>query len=701
MDCGNGLVQPGKACDDGTAADPNPGTAGNGVCGDKCSATCQLHWCGDGILDAGEQCDDGCGNGEAGSGCSATCTISGPSCPEGCGPGTCVFASGGLSSLCVCPTGYVGPTCDCNVPSYFLETDHPPVLDVSRSGFLPGDVNLLTLFVNVSAKYYNTQIVFKNQQNASCDYPATGGVNYWQATYNPFPACSWSLRGRIPWGVAWWECISIRTVTPGWITFTGEMDVSMTEPLGAIRGVPLTRTMTDPLLFQLLFPTQIDVDPSLGVSIYSPFLTEAAIVGQSFATNAAPPGGTGSVRLYTNTQWPFMLTAPISAQSNIVALPTTVAGPEATAICPNDGTSPCQQWFDFTTVPAIGQCTLDAMYTFNFTVECQPGMAAAGTCPLSGYSATRGSLEYVLQSSNFCTQVLSTVGLTGSMTPYDSSAYTTPKYDYTLGETAYFLARSASTQISIVNTSFAQITASPPSGPGVVLYDITLGGNTALGNAASLVVTDGWAGDGKPNTDATFSVLYAAGIFPIPADSDVAWSFAVTLDVTFYNTGPEPAAYGPHILTTTRTQMVAAEQPSPRQRASSPSWSPRQSASSPSSSLRQGVRGLATRLGSARDRRSATSKARTDKGAAIAKASRGRLDDEAQSEFRFASQEALTQFWLYDAPDPTSPTSGQSLQAQCDVVLTAAPPSTSAASSTTVASAAVAFAAALFTIVAV
>ena len=39
----------------------------------------------------------------------------------------------------------------CSVPSYLLSTDHPPKLDVDRSGFLSKDK--LTLMVNVSAKY--------------------------------------------------------------------------------------------------------------------------------------------------------------------------------------------------------------------------------------------------------------------------------------------------------------------------------------------------------------------------------------------------------------------------------------------------------------------------------------------------------------------------------------------------------------------
>jgi cysteine-rich repeat protein len=74
--CGDGIVNPPEACDDGAA---------NGTCGDACSSICQFHWCGDGVVDTanGEQCDLGCNNGVAGGTCSSTCkftTLTPPSC---------------------------------------------------------------------------------------------------------------------------------------------------------------------------------------------------------------------------------------------------------------------------------------------------------------------------------------------------------------------------------------------------------------------------------------------------------------------------------------------------------------------------------------------------------------------------------------------------------------------------------------------
>jgi cysteine-rich repeat protein len=50
--CGNGIVDPGEQCDDGT---------NNGQPGSACDVTCHIveNLCGNGVVDRGEQCDPG------------------------------------------------------------------------------------------------------------------------------------------------------------------------------------------------------------------------------------------------------------------------------------------------------------------------------------------------------------------------------------------------------------------------------------------------------------------------------------------------------------------------------------------------------------------------------------------------------------------------------------------------------------------
>jgi cysteine-rich repeat protein len=65
LDCGDGVVSTGEACDDG-----------NRTCGDGCSATCTAEACGNDIVDCGETCDDGN-------------TVDGDACPSSCAEAAC------------------------------------------------------------------------------------------------------------------------------------------------------------------------------------------------------------------------------------------------------------------------------------------------------------------------------------------------------------------------------------------------------------------------------------------------------------------------------------------------------------------------------------------------------------------------------------------------------------------------------------
>jgi hypothetical protein len=72
--CGDGFVDQGEACDDGTAnSDTEP---------DACRTNCRRARCGDGVVDSGEQCDDGADNNDVEAGaCRTNCQLS------GCGDG--------------------------------------------------------------------------------------------------------------------------------------------------------------------------------------------------------------------------------------------------------------------------------------------------------------------------------------------------------------------------------------------------------------------------------------------------------------------------------------------------------------------------------------------------------------------------------------------------------------------------------------
>ncbi len=110
-DCGNGVVDDGEFCDDGT------NLGGEGLC-----VACQaIQTCGDGTQNGTETCDDG--NTENSDGCDADCTvgfiacdITGSTCPSGtsCYPTGSVFF--GKSDFCL-TTGEMPDTAVCGPPN--------------------------------------------------------------------------------------------------------------------------------------------------------------------------------------------------------------------------------------------------------------------------------------------------------------------------------------------------------------------------------------------------------------------------------------------------------------------------------------------------------------------------------------------------------------------------------------------------------
>jgi cysteine-rich repeat protein len=77
--CGNGIVEPGEECDDGSDPDKAPHN-GDGRYGGCTSACTWAAFCGDGVLNGPETCDDGAENGAlygGGPGCTFACTPAG------------------------------------------------------------------------------------------------------------------------------------------------------------------------------------------------------------------------------------------------------------------------------------------------------------------------------------------------------------------------------------------------------------------------------------------------------------------------------------------------------------------------------------------------------------------------------------------------------------------------------------------------
>lgn len=130
--CGDGVIDPGEACDDGNTA---PGDGCGADCGLEAGYSCYGQpspcnaGCGDGALGEGEQCDDG--NSTGGDGCGAHCAIEpGHGCtgvPSVC---TVACADGIKDTSEACDDGNTGDGDGCSAacaPKAGSSCQHTPV----------------------------------------------------------------------------------------------------------------------------------------------------------------------------------------------------------------------------------------------------------------------------------------------------------------------------------------------------------------------------------------------------------------------------------------------------------------------------------------------------------------------------------------------------------------------------------------------
>lgn len=445
----------------------------------------------------------------------------------GCGNGTCQVNLTTLTAYCKCPTDYYGPNCQCYIPSYFLETDDAPVLDVASSGFKSKDTLFLT--VNNSAKYYDTTIVFLNSINGTCDYPNPSTDIIWTKTFDPV-ACRYVLQGIIPWAVAWPQCIFNKTVTDQWLIFEGEMIITNEEYLGQLTlpgtNITLTRTIISDLPFVVRYPTGITLSTA-NVTVFGVVDIQAAIVYQEFTTSDSPPPGTGLVKLETLVQYPFLLLNPVFLTSNDSQLIVTIFGDPGNGVstCLADGQD-CIQLWDIYIYPDTTQCTMSGLYLFGFTVACFPSFSP---CPLVN-SSTDATVSFILTSGYFCAQIVETVDLRGQFTSYGDSNYLQPKSNFLVGQEIYFLITVASTQATIISTNITQLVAGFSNGTLVTLYQG--GDNTPSGTSLNLMVA---VDVGLPTQD-TIQLYLSPQFFSVDNQLSQAVNFEVYVQVTYFNT---------------------------------------------------------------------------------------------------------------------------------------------------------------------
>jgi hypothetical protein len=139
-DCGNGVLDTGEECDDGTAnSDSEP---------DACRTTCVSPVCGDGIADSGESCDLGAANSDdAADGCRTSCEL--PACGDG------VVDSGEHCDLGAANSDDPDSPCFTDCKGVWRFVSMPDFLNYDI-----GDVSALTGAVNSTNEFHQQAIDF-------------------------------------------------------------------------------------------------------------------------------------------------------------------------------------------------------------------------------------------------------------------------------------------------------------------------------------------------------------------------------------------------------------------------------------------------------------------------------------------------------------------------------------------------------------
>jgi hypothetical protein len=83
-------------------------------------------------------------------------------------------------------------------------------------------------------------------------------------------------------------------------------------------------------------------------------------------------------------------------------------------------------------------CTLDGVYTYNFTVNC--GECCLTNCSLSSNPADYFfNVEFRLRSENFCAEIVVDIGIAGNIRSYENDSYVGAKAAFTVKTRAFYL----------------------------------------------------------------------------------------------------------------------------------------------------------------------------------------------------------------------------------------------------------------------
>jgi hypothetical protein len=238
----------------------------------------------------------------------------------------------------------------------------------------------------------------------------------------------WSF--AIPWKVAK-GCKWNTSNDESYLVYRGRVIVHNQEWV----GLGQWRIIRSILRIKLRFQRLVSVEsPEIGV--VGKNIQRAAITKQIVALSLGDPA---LIELGTTVPWPYQLKS-----FTMGIFPTTKVANWAPSSdnCTSTQGQECRQNWRTSLTLFDGVCTLDGVYTLNFTVGCGPD-AQGNLCPLdlNNPADTISSVQYTLKSENFCAELLVDVGIAGNIKPYSDQSFATPKITFVVNTKGFYLVK--------------------------------------------------------------------------------------------------------------------------------------------------------------------------------------------------------------------------------------------------------------------
>jgi len=200
----------------------------------------------------------------------------------------------------------------------------------------------------------------------------------------------------------------------------------------------------------------------------------------------------GFIQIEVVLPWPYKVLPPSAASVSGgpagITWGTTSQSASPTSSCVDTVGSQCKTYWTFPYTAGAPACSLTSStpYMFTFVLGCQTSHTP---CALTGNSEAIFPVN--LYSSNFCSHVIITVPLSGTLVSYDNAALAVADQEtvFPLGANIYLVASTISVQpiISVVIQTLTLNAGNVAAPMPVQLWSLT--GITAAGTIAGIVLT--------------------------------------------------------------------------------------------------------------------------------------------------------------------------------------------------------------------